>query len=193
MLHQVIRVKLLPTTAKKENSMPDIKFSCPKCQGKLVVDARGAGRNVPCPECEEVIQIPSQDELMDAEQPGSLAKSQAADPGLVPGGTCTQCGKETFDTKEKVVSACNAAGIPLTWGDLGPTLKLGSLAGTGINGIYDLLYRSDADDARAFQKIIGSWTPDESCPDCGEQWCNECIKGLLPNKHLSEPPHCNCQ
>ena len=173
--------------------MPDIKFNCPKCQGKLVVDSRGAGHSVPCPECDEVIRIPSQEEPGDSEQPGGLADLQTSDSDIPTGGTCTRCGKDTLVTKEAVVYACQAAGVSLSWGDLGPTLKLGSLVGTGINGIYDLLFRSDADDARSFKTIIGSWAPDEQCPDCGERWCNECIKGLLPNKHLSEPPHCNCQ
>lgn len=39
--------------------MSDIKFDCPHCFGKLVVDARGVGSIVDCPSCGKPIQIPA--------------------------------------------------------------------------------------------------------------------------------------
>lgn len=38
--------------------MADIEFDCPKCQHRLVVDERGAGRKVYCPQCAGVVDIP---------------------------------------------------------------------------------------------------------------------------------------
>jgi predicted Zn finger-like uncharacterized protein len=45
--------------AGRIRTMADIEFNCPKCQGSLIVDAQGAGRKVKCPQCGEVITIPS--------------------------------------------------------------------------------------------------------------------------------------
>ena len=38
--------------------MADIEFNCPKCGKHLSVDGKGAGLDVPCPECNRTIQVP---------------------------------------------------------------------------------------------------------------------------------------
>ena len=38
--------------------MADIEFNCPKCGKHLSVDGKGAGLEVPCPECNRMIQVP---------------------------------------------------------------------------------------------------------------------------------------
>ena len=38
--------------------MADIEFNCPKCGKHLSVDGKGAGLEVPCPECSRMIQVP---------------------------------------------------------------------------------------------------------------------------------------
>lgn len=38
--------------------MSDITFDCPECAGHLVVDEKGAGMTVPCPECGKPISVP---------------------------------------------------------------------------------------------------------------------------------------
>ncbi|MBN1671432.1 MAG: hypothetical protein JXR37_10385 [Kiritimatiellae bacterium] len=38
--------------------MPDISFNCPKCDGNLVVDAKGAGMELECPHCKDTIIVP---------------------------------------------------------------------------------------------------------------------------------------
>ncbi len=42
--------------------MADIFFKCPKCDGQLVVDDRGAGLQLPCPYCEDSVSIPAADD-----------------------------------------------------------------------------------------------------------------------------------
>jgi DNA-directed RNA polymerase subunit RPC12/RpoP len=39
--------------------MPDIRFNCPRCSQKLVVDADGVGVAVPCPICGYSLVIPT--------------------------------------------------------------------------------------------------------------------------------------
>jgi len=36
----------------------DVIFNCPKCDQELAVDSSGAGSEIPCPSCEELIVIP---------------------------------------------------------------------------------------------------------------------------------------
>jgi DNA-directed RNA polymerase subunit RPC12/RpoP len=36
----------------------DLTFNCPKCQQELEVDAAGAGQEIECPSCGEMIKIP---------------------------------------------------------------------------------------------------------------------------------------
>jgi phage FluMu protein Com len=38
--------------------MADIRFNCPKCSQKLVIDAAGAGLAVQCPTCTEMVEVP---------------------------------------------------------------------------------------------------------------------------------------
>ena len=37
----------------------DVIFNCPKCEQELAVDSSGAGSEIPCPSCGEVITIPA--------------------------------------------------------------------------------------------------------------------------------------
>jgi uncharacterized protein YlaI len=39
--------------------MPDIRFFCPECDGRLAVDESAAGYRVNCPECHQPIRIPT--------------------------------------------------------------------------------------------------------------------------------------
>lgn len=172
--------------------MPDITFHCPMCQSKLIVDSRGTGRNVPCPECDEIICIPPLEEAGDDVESTGLVESHSAEADASSAITCTRCGKNMITSTDDIADKCIALGIKLKWGGLGPTLDLGHLAATGINGIYQMLTRSDSGDANMFQSIIGTWAPYEQCQECGEHWCHECIKGPLPDKHLTGPPHCMC-
>ena len=57
--------------------MADIEFNCPKCQGSLIVDAQGAGRKVKCPDCGELITIPSPTEPVSGPAPAPTAESVA--------------------------------------------------------------------------------------------------------------------
>ncbi|MFC1451804.1 hypothetical protein ACFLSJ_00495 [Verrucomicrobiota bacterium] len=171
--------------------MADIEFPCPKCQSLLVVDARGMGFTVPCPECGEAITIPMQGEADEAESPED-ARAPTADSTGAPAGRCTRCGKSLILTEHEVEAACQAADVPLSWGALGPTLNMGSLSATGLDDIFEILEHRSIGKADMFQSILGSWAPYESCPECGEQWCHECINGPLPDTHLTRPPHCNC-
>ena len=41
----------------------DIVFSCPNCQGELVVDRDGAGLSLPCPRCSQPLTIPDYQSL----------------------------------------------------------------------------------------------------------------------------------
>jgi len=108
--------------------MPDIRFNCPECEEKLVVDAAGVGRVVPCPQCNRLITIPS---------PADADAGEA--PIQPPGNTCTRCGKTLLLDQHQLVSACEEAGIALQWGSLGPTLTRGNASAAGINDIYNLL------------------------------------------------------
>lgn len=56
--------------------MADIEFNCPKCNGHLVVEEVGAGKQVKCPDCSEEFIIPT--------KMNELANSIA---------TCPYCGK----------------------------------------------------------------------------------------------------
>ena len=52
----------------------DLVFNCPKCQQQLEVDAAGAGQEIECPSCGEMIKIPDS------------KPSAAAEEALVPTG-----------------------------------------------------------------------------------------------------------
>jgi DNA-directed RNA polymerase subunit RPC12/RpoP len=38
--------------------MPDIRFICPRCKQKLVIDAAGAEMTVGCPTCQHMVIVP---------------------------------------------------------------------------------------------------------------------------------------
>lgn len=38
--------------------MSDMRFHCPECDGRLVVDERGVGLTIRCPHCSQPITIP---------------------------------------------------------------------------------------------------------------------------------------
>lgn len=44
--------------AQSASAKQDIKFSCPACQGNLIVEAGVAGMSVPCPHCGKTITVP---------------------------------------------------------------------------------------------------------------------------------------
>ena len=50
----------------------DIIFSCPSCQGELVVDRDGAGLSVPCSHCGNPLTIPDYQAPSEAEVSGPL-------------------------------------------------------------------------------------------------------------------------
>src|SRR5262252_1956443 len=41
----------------------DVIFNCPKCDQELAVDSSGAGTEINCPSCGEIIVIPSRDSI----------------------------------------------------------------------------------------------------------------------------------
>lgn len=171
--------------------MPDIRFRCPHCEGKLIVDEAGIGLVIRCPECNQILTIPPKRDT-DAE----AGPSPMPEPGAVPadgvsGDTCTRCGKQVVIEKGQIVEKCHEAEIELVW-DMGPTLKVSNTAAAGLNQIIELLTHTSSTKADAFRTIVGSWAPSGRCATCGEQWCHECIKGNLPALQLTEPPHCRC-
>lgn len=50
------------TIVEQEQAL-DIRFRCPACNGKLVVEARYVGERVACPRCSETISIPGTDRM----------------------------------------------------------------------------------------------------------------------------------
>lgn len=175
---------------RTEDTVPDIRFHCPNCQGKLVVDARAMGRDVPCPNCNAILKIPLRSE--DPVPSAQPAQPKVPDSTAASGDNCTRCGKKTISDTYEVASQCREAGIILNWGSVGPTLTDGSQTATGINEIYEIITRSSEEKVKSFESIIGSWAPYGRCPACGEQWCQECIMGPLPYVHMRPPPHCKC-
>ena len=73
----------------------DITFACEKCGQEVVIDEAGAGIQVPCPSCGQLLIVPSQ-------KPRQRAP--------VATGRCSYCG-ETIRTGAKV---CRFCGRPLT-------------------------------------------------------------------------------
>jgi len=172
--------------------MPDIRFRCPHCDGKLVVDVAGIGLAVCCPHCNQILTIPAEEDASAEAAPSPMSEPEAMPVDSVSGDTCTRCRKQVIVEKDRVVDRCHEAGIDLVWG-MTPTLKASNTSAAGFNEIMEILAHRSSAKADAFQKIIGSWAPFGRCGTCGEQWCHECIKGKLPARHLTEPPHCRCQ
>lgn len=48
--------------------MADLFFRCPRCDGHLVVDDRGAGLELPCPFCSATVQIPTESQTSSPEK-----------------------------------------------------------------------------------------------------------------------------
>ena len=66
--------------------MSDMEFDCPHCSHGLVVDTRGAGMQVNCPECGEPIEIPVPDWLAEEElEAGAPAPAASWAPAPVEG------------------------------------------------------------------------------------------------------------
>jgi predicted RNA-binding Zn-ribbon protein involved in translation (DUF1610 family) len=170
--------------------MPDIRFHCPNCQGKLVVDARAMGRDVPCPDCKQMLTIPLRSE--DPVKPAQSSKPEVPASTAASGNNCTRCGKKIISDTYEVASQCRDAGMNLNWGSVGPTLTDGGDTATGLNDIYDVVARNSDEKAASLQSIIGSWAPHGRCPKCGEQWCQQCIKGRLPYVNMRPSPSCKC-
>lgn len=76
--------------------MADIVFDCPECGGNLVVDEKGAGRKVPCPHCQQTIQIPAPSEAK-AEENNDATMIETA---LV---ACPNCGVDNEPTASKCI------------------------------------------------------------------------------------------
>ena len=55
----------------------DIVFSCPNCQGELVVDRDGAGLSLPCPQCGQGLTIP---DYQSFSQPKLMPPAAAVEP-----------------------------------------------------------------------------------------------------------------
>ena len=60
--------------------MEDIHFSCPICNGHIVIDGEGAGRDAPCPHCEKIIHIPSS--VAEPAHASASASTETATEGL---------------------------------------------------------------------------------------------------------------
>ena len=70
----------------------DIVFSCPACQGELVVDRDGAGLEVPCSHCGHVLTVPAHQPRVTADQPAvALVANRTAEP------TSPEMPSRTFD------------------------------------------------------------------------------------------------
>src|SRR5207302_7852382 len=54
----------------------DVIFNCPKCEQELAVDSSGAGSEINCPSCGELIRIPEPESS--AARPGMEASAAAA-------------------------------------------------------------------------------------------------------------------
>jgi len=65
--------------------MGDIKFSCPKCRGHLIIDERGAGMQAPCSHCGAIIVVPKSTEFPAASPVGRRPTARPAD-GASPAG-----------------------------------------------------------------------------------------------------------
>jgi hypothetical protein len=172
--------------------MPDIRFYCPKCKGRLVVDTKVMGKKVPCPKCKETITIPLRGDIDDEENFPQAAQTQSAGPIDPSANQCTHCGKKLLLSTYEVTNACREAGIPLTWGNSGPSLSMEASTATGLNDIHDILTRIATEKVGTFQTIIGSWAPKGRCATCGEIWCQQCIKGPLPHSSMGHKPSCKC-
>src|SRR5882757_9801688 len=61
----------------------EIIFNCPHCEQELSVDADGAGSEIPCPTCGEVIVIPEKSEKA-APISAPIAPGETASPSLSP-------------------------------------------------------------------------------------------------------------
>jgi hypothetical protein len=54
-----VRASAPPQQAQQAPAASDIRFVCSYCGKKLVVDRKGAGRQVPCPDCGRTLTIPA--------------------------------------------------------------------------------------------------------------------------------------
>jgi len=151
------------------------------------------GKKVPCPECKQTITIPLRGDIDDEEKSSQAASTQPAGPIDPSANQCTRCGKKLILSTHEVTTACREAGIPLTWGSSGPSMSMDASTATGLNDIYDILGRIRREKMEDFQAIIGSLAPKGRCATCGEIWCQQCIKGLLPYSSLGRKPSCKCE
>lgn len=64
----------------------DIVFNCPACGGELVVDLAGAGMEVPCSHCDQVLTVPEYQPRASAAQAGVtlIANGAQAAPAVLP-------------------------------------------------------------------------------------------------------------
>lgn len=66
--------------------MPDIRFSCPGCDKKLVVDGKASGKTIQCPDCSKTLRVPWMDASLGVAplpkvQPDEHQGAQPVEPG----------------------------------------------------------------------------------------------------------------
>jgi len=72
--------------AKGETRPMDITFSCPLCGQHMVIDEAGAGMVVPCPKCEQDVQVPGAvDSAPETEKERTVALKWTPPPEHKPG------------------------------------------------------------------------------------------------------------
>jgi hypothetical protein len=82
--------------------MADIEFDCPKCNGHLAVDEKGAGLQVKCPDCGNPILIPDN-------KPNSEKNSIVPSVPFNPDNYCPKCGEEITSPEKQFCSNCGYA------------------------------------------------------------------------------------
>jgi len=90
--------------------MADIEFNCPKCQHRLVVDGRGAGKKVKCPKCSGELIIPTPEP-----SPTGIACPKCGVISPTPDAKfCMKCGANLQLSSEPVKCPNCSADLPLT-------------------------------------------------------------------------------
>ncbi len=80
----------------------DIIFECPYCAKGLVIDRRGAGLMITCPDCDERIQVPASGSA------GEVERVEAGDAGHAAGGEYKHLDEDLVSSRERVTQLMNA-------------------------------------------------------------------------------------
>lgn len=174
--------------------MPDIKFNCPHCQNELVVDERGAGKQVKCPKCSGDLTIPALP-FLDLSEPttepvAELSCPQCSAPLPSPeAGFCMKCGASLSVPQKGICTNCNAKLIP----NAGFCMKCGK----PVNGAerspllapsQPLKLRRGVQSASAKSMVLGN---NKTCLYCGAEYasiaatCPGCGRDLRPGSRVS--------